>query len=384
MYSPWMYPLAMVNTGPRNWFGDGSLGDVRITSASGAEASQDGGQTWTAITGWTREDNVVLVPSVEDGDMVVLHCRSLTIEAGMTLTTSHRCRGLLVYTQRDAVINGSLTMTARGCHANPADAAQTADTPVAPSDGHAVPAGGITIRRLARGVAGTDLATDLMHGCGLDAVTSEANQPEVDGRGIVVRIPRVGGAGAAGVSSGGYTQPGNVGGTTLGGTGGGGSGAHSSSSQYSGDGGDGTCWSGGSGSGGGHDVSTADADNYGGPGGDAAGGYTPGGGAGNPAGAGGVTPANDGTGGLLMLVVGGDLAGAGRLSADGVRGGIGGYSSGGSSGGGVVLTMFARDNAYAGSMTANGGEAAIATANSKPGGAGGAGAVIGPVKIDPK
>jgi hypothetical protein len=386
MGAPFVQPFVFMGSGgPRNWFGDGSLGDVRITDAGGAEASQDSGQTWTAITGWTREGNVVLVPSVEDGDMVVLHCRSLHIEAGMTLTTSQRCRGLLVYTQRDAVINGTLTMTARGCHANPADAAVTADTPVAPGDGHAVPESGITIRRLARGLTDTDLATDLMHGCGLDAVTSEANQPVVDGRGIVVRIPRVGGAGGAGVSSGGDAGgQGNVGGTSLGGTGGGGSGAHSSSSQYSGDGGDGTCWSGGSGSGGGHDVSTADADNYGGPGGDAAGGYTPGGGAGNPAGAGGVTPANDGTGGLLMLVVGGAIAGAGTLSADGVRGGIGGYSSGGSSGGGVVLTMFARDNAYTGSITANGGEAAIATANSKPGGAGGAGAVVGPVKIDPR
>jgi hypothetical protein len=391
MFSPFHLPLGMFGVGgPRNWFGDGSLGDVRITSASGAEASQDGGSTWTAITGWTRSGDVVLVPSIEDGDMVVLNCRSLSIEAGMTLTTLHRCRGLLVYTQRDAVISGSLSMSARGCHANPADVAVTSDTPVAPSCGHAVPAGGLTLRRLAKGQTDTDLSTDLLHGCGLDAVTSEAEQPAVKG-GVVIRIPRVGGAGAAGVIS----ADGSNGSTLAGAPGGGGSGGSSPrTSIRSSAGSAATCFSGGSGGGGvAGGGGATNAKLYAGKGGKGDSGGDPGfGGAGNPAGDsyqyGGTDP-EDGTGGLLVLIVGGGLIGSGVLSANGMDGGYGdqaGAASGAGSGGGAVVVLYAGASSFVGSIRADGGAGGpnALTTSATAGGDGAAGAVIGPIKIDPK
>ncbi len=401
MFSPWLYPLAMVGSGPRNWFGDGSLGDVRITSASGAETSQDGGSTWTAITGWTRSGDVVLVPSALDGDMVVLDCRSLSIEAGMNLTTSHRCRGLLVYTQRDAAIYGTLTMTARGCHANPADAATSGDTPVAPTDGHAVPEAGITIRRLAEGQTDTDLATDLLYGCGSAAVASEARQPPASGNGIVIRIPRVGGAGAAAAGVG------VTGGTIAYGAGGGGSGGGRAGVFTGGAGAAGTCFSGGGGGGGCGSTGfsqAVDADAYGASGGC---GYDvsnqgSGGGAGNPGGVGGASTAcdapaysgEDGTGGVVLLIVGGALTvgAAGEISSNGADGGetIAAGSSvtvapGAGSGGGVVVVLYAATCEVLGSVRADGGSGG--TKNGGDGGtagAGGAGAVIGPIKIDPR
>jgi hypothetical protein len=396
MFSPFHLPLGMFGVGgPRNWFGDGSLGDVRITSASGAEASQDGGSTWTAITGWTRSGDVVLVPSIEDGDMVVLNCRSLSIEAGMTLTTLHRCRGLLVYTQRDAVISGSLSMSARGCHANPADVAVTSDTPVAPSCGHAVPAGGLTLRRLAKGQTDTDLSTDLLHGCGLDAVTSEAEQPAVKG-GVVIRIPRVGGAGAAGVIS----ADGSNGSTLAGAPGGGGSGGSSPRfAHLSSAGAAATCFSGGSGGGASAGQNgSADAKPYGGRGGDADTSADPAfAGAGNPPGSGyaylgtGGYFAEAGTGGVLLLIVGGELSGSGVLSADGAKGGYfgtstNGQASGAGSGGGAVVVLYAGASSFVGSIRADGGQGGpnALTTSATAGGDGAAGAVIGPIKIDPK
>ncbi|WP_174410308.1 hypothetical protein, partial [Desulfovibrio psychrotolerans] len=84
---------ALDNSGLRNWFGDGSDGHLRLTAAAGAEQSFDG-VSWVPMPGWTNTAGLIFVPSVQDGDMVVVNARNLTVEAGVTLTTANRCRGL--------------------------------------------------------------------------------------------------------------------------------------------------------------------------------------------------------------------------------------------------------------------------------------------------
>jgi len=349
-------PSIRRRSGPRNYFGDGHDGDVVIAANTN-------------------------IPSTTDGDMVVMHYNSLTINAGALLTTANRCRGLIVYVKDDCVINGTLAMTGRGCKANPADASTSSYTPVAPSDGHAVPATGITIRRLAVGFTDTDVSTDHMYGCGVAAVQAEANQLPVEGNGIVVSIPRIGGAGAAGASN-------ANGGTAANAPGGGGAGQNDpNSGQTGGAGAAATCFSGGSGGGGGDENSALQgpASPYGGQGGPSSDGG--GSGAGNPAGTSNYSSlcvGEDGTGGLLILLVGGNLSGSGLIASDGKKGGnacSGVDGAGGGSGAGAVLTMYAGTNTFTGTIRANGG-ASGTPASGAGAGAGGAGAVIGPLKIN--
>ncbi len=363
-----------------NWFGTGSDGDIRITSA-GAEQSFDGGVTWSTITGWLLVGSVVSIPSVQDGDMVIVNARNLTIDSGYTLTVANRCRGLLIYTTGNCTINGTLSMTARGCHANPADAAVTTDTPVAPGDSNAVPVAGISLRRLAEGQTDTHTDNNLMYGCGLAAVNSEANQPPVDGNGLVIVIPAVGGAGGAYRT---WESAGAPGGTAVNGTGGGGSGAVNST--RSGAGSAGTCFSGGSAGAGAYDTSVVtDALPYGGAG-SAGVGQAAGGGAGNPGGAKGRhpgdSPGGNGTGGLL-IVIARNIAGSGQFQSLGVTGGSSSNGmSGGSSGGGIVALFYSDSYTFTGTRDANGGVAASRYLF-YDGGPGGAGSVLGPYKIDP-
>lgn len=376
-------PIRGGSAGPRNWFGNGDLGHVRITAAGGAEQSFDG-VVWTTIPDWTVVGSVVMVPSIQDGDLVVLNCRTYIDEAGLTLTTTNRCRGLVLYTRGACTVAGTLSMTARGCRANPADATTSTDTPVAPTDGHAVPAGGIVLRRFAAGHTDTNADENLFHGCGAAMVASEANQPPVDGDGLVITIPRVGGSGGAGVHD-------NVAGAGAGQTAanapGGGGGANGDTFA-GGPGAAGTCFSGGAGGGAADQLSVGGAGvAYGGPGGDAIhlNESILGSGAGNPAGAGyGGGDAEDGTGGLLIIIAGGLLTFTGRIEAEGSDGGDGFYAGGGS-GGGVVVILHAGEIVNTGTVSVAGGAKGENTNPSYnyDGGPGGAGAVIGPFKIDP-
>jgi len=378
---------------PKNWFGDESDGDIRITSA-GVQQSFDGGVTWQAIPGWTKVGNTIMIPSVQDGDMVVVNAINLILDSDYTLTVANRCRGLTIYCTGNATIDGTLSMTARGCHANPADSSVTSDTPVAPSDGNAVPPGGIAIRRLAEGNNDTNMDTDLFQGCGNAMVNNEINQPEIVGNGIVISVPRVGGKGAVG-STGSGTQSGGPGGTVTNAPGGGGSAArYNTTSAPYGDtsGADATCFSGGPG-GGGQYINGSFSDRYaeagapfGGPGGHAddvgtGGSKYGGGGAGNPGGPGHLADGSGdtGTGGFLLLIIGGDLSGSGTLQSDGKRGGssTSGLASGGSSGGGFLAALYAGTYSSSINTHANGGVA------KDTGGRGGHGSVVGPLKIDP-
>ncbi len=376
-------------SGPKNWFGAGEDGEIRITSA-GAEQSFDTGITWQAIPGWTMVGTVVMVPSVQDGDMVVVNARSLTVAAGFIFTVTHRCRGLVFYCTGHCRCDGPPSMTARGCHANPADNMVTEDTPVAPSDGHAVPSTGIILRRFATGATCTNEDTNLFYGCGLAAVESETHQPPVQGNGVVVAIPLVGGPGGIG-----GTYDGDAGGSVENGTGGGGGGA-GPAAYGAAEGKAGTCFSGGPGSGGQGANAFQPAEayplEYAGRGGLGTNdGQNSGGGAGNPGGPGGSTgiggnlpqyKGDDGTGGFLWIVVGGSLTLNVSPESKGSKGGGGDAveTSGAGSGGGIVCLMHAGPLIGLPNCNVSGGPSGAATYYT--GGPGGDGMALC-FKIDP-
>lgn len=314
----------------------------------------------------------VYLPNIQDGDVVVKQYTSLTINAGHTFTTQYRCRGLMIYVNGDCVINGTLSMTARGCKCNPADTTTSTYTPVAPSDGNAVGVNGIRFVKAKSGSNET-LSASEVNGCGNALKNIEANQNGINGNGKIYTIPRVGASGGATC----YSVTGNAG--NSGGwlqSGGGGSG---SNGVYSvgGAGAAGTCFSGGSGGGQGAYSSSYPGDPaypYGGAGGlgRSASGYYGSGGAGNPGGSASY-PGSDGTGGLLILFVRGNLTiGSGAvISSDGSGGGTGGGSGGGgSSGGGIILML------YAGALANNGTLSAAGGASGGYRGPGGAGSAV--------
>ncbi|MBN8459517.1 MAG: cadherin-like domain-containing protein [Verrucomicrobia bacterium] len=299
--------------------------------------------------------------SVQDGDVVVKQFTNLTINAGHTVTTSNRCRGLVIYVNGDCTINGTLSMTARGANANPT----LADS---------IPATGIRLARFKFGSNETLAASDL-GGTGLGGVggawrAAESQQLGIAGNGAIYTIAREGGAGGAGRWDNTYqaAAPGYAGGTSANGTGGGGSGSVWSGGT-SGAGAQGTCYSGGAGGGAasnGRNGGSGQA--YGGQGGK--GEDYAGGGAGNPGGGGGSAgggPGSNGTGGLLVLGVKGNLVigPSGSIRSEGSAGGTGGGTNGGGSGGGRIIVL------QAGSLTNTG----VISAAGGNGGHGGAGAI---------
>lgn len=329
------------------------FGNAVIGAGSGAAATNyfgtgaDGSLSTTA--------NVVLTSS-QDGEMVVKNYQNLTINAGHTMTVSNRCRGLLLYVDGDLTVAGTLSMSARGASADPVALG--------------VAASGLQLwRALPTGSTGTAAAvTNGLTGCGSAAVAAEANQKYAAGApSQVFTIARTGANGGAG-NYGTYGSPGSNG--SAGQSGGGGAGGGAAGTPGTGGrGGIGTCFSGGPGGGSG-DGSTGQAgSDTGGKGGDGSGpNYM--GGVGNPGGASNQSSSASGTGGLLIIVVKGNVTiqSGGVISADGVTNNTGADRMGGSSGGGNVLLLYGGTYTNSGSVRANGG----GTAGSG-GGAGGAG-----------
>jgi len=301
-----------------------------------------------------------------DGDMLVRNYSSLTINSGATLTTDQPCRGMLIYVDGDCVINGSLSMTARGPAANP--------TVSGASDGNAVSANGLQIPfRTSSGNATLAASSALLNGAGAAARAAIANHTSISGNGTIITLVRQGAGGGAGGPSGYRQRPGSNGTSgSIGqtGGGGGGSGGYSDPSGFGGIGGAGSygsCFGGGSGGAGGHYQSNVggDAVAWGGRGGNGATSPTPSygstGGNGNPGGNGGGTspgPAGkNGTGGLIILVVKGNLTiGAGAtIEAKGLKADDNGAGSGGSSGGGNVVIAYKGIYTNNGTVSADGG-----------------------------
>ena len=312
----------------------------------------------------------VSFPVAVDGDVVVKQFSGLTINAGDTVTTSERCRGLVIYVDGDAVINGTLSMTARGAN-------------VDPTLSNSIPDSGIRlVRRKAGGAdlfARSDLGGAGLAGVGPAWIAAESAPTEILRDRKAYFIARSGGVGGTVIS---FTNWGPPGQPATNGSGGGGSGgAGVPPSGSGGAGGAGTCYSGGSGGGGGWNAQGSNGGPYGGAGGVGIGG--PDSGAGDGA---GNTPGRNGglgTGGLLVLFVKGKLTiGRGaRISCNGIQGEGTFIGGGGGSGGGRLIVLHGGDLFNQGVIEATGGPR-----NDSPtetgGGAGGHGAVTID-KIDP-
>lgn len=284
-----------------------------------------------------------------DADMLVRQYSSLSINTGNTLTTNQPCRGLMIYVQGNCTIDGILSMTGRGAYADP--------TISGGSDGNAVSANGLQMPFITSSDSETlSASASLFNGAGTAAKNLIAQHKNISGNGKIVTFVRQGANGGPGGGSGsGWKVGGNGVNGSTGQTGGGagGAGSYGDNSGFGGSGGSGSygsCFSGGSGGGDGQYNSQygGDAQAWGGRGGNAAAtnNYGNAGGVGNPAGSsaggGNAFPQNaSGTGGLIILVVGGDITfgGNGRVHAQGVTSNPsnGEFWRGGSSGGGNIL-----------------------------------------------
>jgi hypothetical protein len=365
-----------------------------------------------------------------DGDMVVKNYTSLTINAGDTVTVDQPCRGLLLMVKGDVVINGTLTMQTRGPAANPATAGG--------SDNSATNTLGLLIPYIKSGGVALSGVSAALQGCGTEAVALNSKFA-TNGTGYVLRVPRLGAGGGAGGSagiSGSYDgAAGGAGSITTSNeyrvlqfAGGGAGGKYSdpnscsqSAAGSSGNGGAGTCWTGGT-SGGGKmsgtvptNSSASNGNNYGGIGGNAGNGHCGGthgtsSGLGNPNGYwmyNNATNTGDvnrreqpswgtqtsstlgGQGGLIIIIAGGNVTvgSGGSINANGANnnysitlpsgnaGNYGGmYGGGGATAGGAITILHKGTYTNNGSVTCTGGT--VSSANAAPGGAGGAGPVF--------
>lgn len=303
--------------------------------------------------------NVNLCDNTVDGDTCVLQYNNLTVNDGHILTTAVRRRGLIIYVSGDLTVNGTISMTARGAVGDPLN--------------FGVDPAGLNIARFVPN--GIETGSSLMSGTGNSASGIESNQKAVSHSGKIFNFPIVGAAGGARFSGAPGYNPGING--IDGQTGGGASGYHYSNNGtgYSGAGSAGTLFSGGSGGGANFNDSagnSTDALPFGGAGGNGGGNHPWMGGnsgAGNPTGVPGAcgnrgcpVTGEDGTGGLLMIFVRGNInfGANGKIEANGSAGGQRIDSmTGGGSGGGSVLVLHGGNiipiNDISSHITASGG-----------------------------
>lgn len=396
--------------GLSQYFGDGGLGNCQFGASAitqtgetvaidsvlstGSESGGPGSNSYGSQvpnSSACYEGTVLNTSGSYDGDMWVANFKDLTIDASVTLTVDQPCRGALIYVDGDCSIAGSLSMTSRGGQSDP--------TISGGSDSSAVSSTGIRLPMLTASGTDTLSAADFA-GCGDAAVAAVENQVEVSGDGTIFAINRAGGAAGAGCTAnapGGAPYWANCTGSdggAGGGTGsaietggGGGAGAFNSGSGglTGGSGAAGTCFSGGPAGGGACGANCTDTGGSGAwPGGGGGGGTNcgggfgssrGGGGAGNPgAASGSYTAGQSGIGGLLILVVSGDLTISGSLSSVGTNGGTGlscNYGQyGGGSGGGAVMALYAGTYSLTGSVSVSGGTSGSGVATSGDGAAG--------------
>lgn len=322
-----------------------------------------------------------------DGDMVLVKFQDLTIDSGVTLTTDQPCKGLFVMVEGDCTINGSISMTARG-----AAAAATS-----------VNATGLRLPLFTSGGTDTLAAADFT-GTGTAVPAELSGNYGISGDGTIFTISKTGGA-AGGASSSGNSYPGTAGtstSTTV--SPGGGGGGLGQGTGTSGAGAAGIVWAGGGGGGGAKTHpsfpgSAGAATANGGAGGNGAGGGGNAGfgGSGNPGGAGSgddgyggnltneLAKGNTGVGGLLILLVRGNLTigASGTVEAKGTPGKMSSstslmpyHATGGGSGGGSVLAFYGGTLSNSGSVTAAGGTGNYYSNTSYDAGSGGDGGTI--------
>lgn len=248
---------------------------------------------------------------------------NLTINSGQTVIPSVRKLFTVIYVTGNLVVNGSISMTARGAN----------HSGTGNSGGYTAP-------------------VDIRIGTGsFSAIVNP-------------QVPATGGAGGAIRSTTGANN-GTTG--TVGGSGGGGSG-YAFSGGTAGSGSAGTCFSGGSGGGGAYGGTGDNAITNGGAGGNGSQqtGTLVTGGAGNPGGTLKASAGGDGTGGTLIVIVEGSLTGTGTISVNGTDSTrFSGTVPGGASGAGSVTVLYGTNPSGA-TVTATGG-------SGNSGGNGGAG-----------
>ena len=359
-----------------NYFGTGADGDCTISSSSQISSS-------TSPSGL---NNI----SKENGDIIVKNFKSLTINSGIVFTPLRACRGMVIYCTGNLTINGTISMTGKGGGvgykiAAPIGVASSTDSRYDLVDAT------LYFNNLSSSVAG---------GRGIPTHWNWAPSGSSWFNNFKIRVP-LSGSVAGGVAGSPGSPTGGTGPAGIfccgGGGGGGGSGT------TGGAGGRGTIFAGGAGGGGsGYNAG------YGvpGPGGTAnlesggngagvsifAGGG--GGGAGNIVGAGATgypsgtapagmdgSPGGIGTGGLLILIVRGNITINGTVSNNGRNGGNGNQmspnpsnyqagSGGGGSGGGRTIIIYGGTYSNAGSVVVNGGSGGSGTGSGGTGGAG--------------
>ena len=67
----------------------------------------DGAVTYSTTTNLT---------STTDGAPIIKNFTDLTINSGVTLSVSNRCRGLIIYCSGNCVINGTISMDSKGAN----------------------------------------------------------------------------------------------------------------------------------------------------------------------------------------------------------------------------------------------------------------------------
>ena len=261
-------------------------------------------------------------PNGYDGDMVVRQYSSFNLSSGNTLTPNNRCRGVMIFVDGDATINGTITVYG-GYGGTPADNSWN-------------------MHWIKSGQTGSFTNTTSQWGNG----STDGNGVHPDLTDIFSKMPVTSGN-SFNVFSGSNTGDGS------GGTGYGGGAANNGQQTNN----QGSPYAGGAGSNG--DIGAGDTQQrYGGEGGHGqSGAYPMGSGAGNPSP--GPFAGGSYTGGLFVLVARGDINGSGTISCPGGNGGSAGwggseplYSYGGGGGGGGRIILLA-GGTVSGSITCN-------------------------------
>ena len=308
----------------KNFFGRGTLGDVRYTASANIGDS-----------------------SVQ-GDYVVVEYNNLIVDSGATLTVDGTQRGLIIYVKNNCIVNGTISMSSTKSSSGSLSPGFIFDKNVNTSS--------FSEYSSSLHLAGT-LIQEQIFQTFLSGQTTEL--------GISGSFSAGGNAGAAGTGGASSGGPGGAGanGINRNPGGGGGGGGNSTSGVRGGAGGTSGTFGGGSGGGGGGNTSGQN-------GGDAVANA----GAAGVSGGGGLGSGGRG-GGVLYLIVGNTLFNNGTINANGANGGSTGNSQGGGGGGGggSVNIFYGKNFINSGTVSANGGSAGVSTNNS--GGAGGAGSV---------
>jgi hypothetical protein len=335
-----------------NYFGTGKDGTLTISSSAQVSSSLN---------------NTVF------GDTIVKNYQDLTINSGILFSPLRACRGMVIYCTGNLTVNGTISMTGKGGGVGSKIAAPIGFASSTDSRYDLVDAT----------LYFNNLSSSASGGRGIPTHWNWAPSGSAWFSNFKMRVPLsgsvAGGAGGPAPSGGGST---GASGIFCCGAGGGGGSGQGSYSGNGGVGGRGTIFAGGGGGGGGQKET---------PGSGGSGVYEAGGsgqnapnvgggsGAGTPGGAGATT----GVGGLLILIVRGNITINGTLSSNGSAGNSGyqtqpfnGGGGGGGSGGGQIMIIYGNTFTNAGTIVANGGNGGAGAPNGisgNPAGAGGAG-----------